>query len=422
MIDKIIAVVGLGYVGLPLALEFGKKRKVIGFDINQNRILDLKSGSDSTLEATSEDLSSSIYLSFTSNPEGIKNCKIFIIAVPTPIDQNKQPDLKLLEKSSETVGKVLKKGDLVIYESTVYPGATEEVCVPILEKHSGLIFNEDFYCGYSPERINPGDKERSLTEIKKVTSGSTPEIADIVDELYKEIIIAGTHRASSMKIAEASKVIENTQRDVNIALMNEFSLIFNKLGIDTQSVLEAAGSKWNFLHFRPGLVGGHCIHVDPYYLAYKAIDVGYNPEVILAGRRINNSMGEYIANQVSNLMKKKFINLVDANVLIMGFTFKENCPDLRNTNVVNLITEFESFSCNVDVFDPWADKELAKLEYGISLLDKPFNNKYDAIILAVAHDDFKKLSFEKIKVFAKDNFVLYDIKYLLDANEVDGRL
>jgi len=422
MIDKVIAIIGLGYVGLPLALEFGKKSKVIGFDINNNRVSELKNGNDSTLEATPEDIASSIFLTFTTNPKDLKNCNIYIIAVPTPIDQNKQPDLKSLKDSSKLVGENLMKDDLVIYESTVYPGATEEVCVPILEKYSGLKFNTDFYCGYSPERINPGDKERGLIDIKKVTSGSTPDIANIVDELYNEIIIAGTFKASSIKIAEASKVVENTQRDVNIALMNEFSLIFNKLGIDTQAVLEAAGSKWNFLPFRPGLVGGHCIHVDPYYLAYKAIDSGYNPEIILAGRRINDAMGKNVANQVSKLMKQKFISLVGAKILIMGLTFKENCPDLRNTNIVSLINEFESFDSNVEVYDPWVNKEEAKSELGIEIIDKPGTNKYDAIVVAVAHNEFKKMSIKEIKSFGKDKFILYDIKYLFDSHESDGRL
>jgi len=342
--------------------------------------------------------------------------------VPTPIDKHKRPDLTPLEKSSEAVGSILKKGDIVIYESTVYPGATEEVCVPILEEQSGLTFNKDFYCGYSPERINPGDKEHRVTTIKKVTAGSTPEIATEVDELYQEIIIAGTHKASSIKVAEAAKVIENTQRDVNIALINELALIFNKLGIDTESVLEAAGTKWNFLPFRPGLVGGHCIGVDPYYLTHKALEVGYNPEMILAGRRLNDSMGSYVADQVSKLMTKKRIHVVDANVLIMGLTFKENCPDIRNTRVVDLVEEFEYFNCNVDVYDPWVDKDEVIHEYGFKPIDQPVEGKYDAILLAVAHDEFKELSLEQIKAFGKDNHVLYDIKYLLDANEVDGRL
>jgi UDP-N-acetyl-D-glucosamine/UDP-N-acetyl-D-galactosamine dehydrogenase len=422
MKNKKIALIGLGYVGLPLAVEFGKKREIIGFDINQSRIDNLKKGIDTTLEATKQELKDAIHLSYTTSLYNIKDCAIFIITVPTPIDKHKRPDLTPLEKSSESVGKILKKGDIVIYESTVYPGATEEVCVPILEEESGLVFNKDFYCGYSPERINPGDKEHRVTTIKKLTSGSTPEIATEVDELYQEIIIAGTHKASSIKVAEAAKVIENTQRDVNIALINEFSLIFNMLDIDTQAVLEAAGTKWNFLPFKPGLVGGHCIGVDPYYLTHKAIEVGYNPEMILAGRRLNDSMGSYVAYQVSKLMTKKCIHVVDANVLIMGLTFKENCPDLRNTRVVDLVEEFEGFNCNVDVYDPWVDKDEAVYEYNIKLIDKPVEGKYDAILLAVAHDEFKGLSVEQIKAYGKNNHILYDIKCLFKANETDGRL
>ena len=422
MINKKIALIGLGYVGLPLAVEFGKKYTVIGFDIDQPRINDLKNGVDSTLETTFEELKDATYLSYTTSLDDIKDCDVFIITVPTPIDKHKRPDLTPLERSSEAVGSILKKGDIVIYESTVYPGATEEICVPILEEQSGLIFNKDFYCGYSPERINPGDKEHRVTTIKKVTAGSTPEIATEVDELYKEIIIAGTHKVSSIKVAEAAKVIENTQRDVNIALINELSLIFNRLDIDTEAVLEAAGTKWNFLPFKPGLVGGHCIGVDPYYLTHKAIEVGYNPEMILAGRRLNDNMGSYVADQVSKLMTKKRIHVVDANILIMGLTFKENCPDLRNTRVVDLVEEFEGFNCNVDVYDPWVDKDESVHEYGIKPIDQPIEDKYDAILLAVAHNEFKALSVEQIKAFGKDNHVLYDIKYLLDANEVDGRL
>ena len=422
MINKKIALIGLGYVGLPLAVEFGKKRMVVGFDINQTRINNLKNGVDSTLEVTPEELKGETHLSYTTNLDDVKDCEIFIVTVPTPIDKHKRPDLTPLEKSSEAVGSILKKGDIVIYESTVYPGATEEICVPILERQSGLVFNKDFYCGYSPERINPGDKEHRVTTIKKVTAGSTPEVATEVDELYKEIITAGTHKADSIKVAEAAKVIENTQRDVNIALINELALIFNKLDIDTESVLEAAGTKWNFLPFRPGLVGGHCIGVDPYYLTHKALEVGYNPEMILAGRRLNDSMGSYVADQVSKLMTKKRIHVVDANVLIMGLTFKENCPDLRNTRVVDLVEEFEGFNCNVDVYDPWVDKDEVIHEYGFKPIDQPVEGKYDAILLAVAHDEFKELSLDQIKAFGKDNHVLYDIKYLLDANEVDGRL
>ena len=420
--NKKIALIGLGYVGLPLAVEFGKKRDVVGFDISHSRINELKSGKDSTLETTDKELKDAIYLSYTTNEEDIVDCDIYIITVPTPIDCHKNPDLTPLERSSKTVGKLLSKGNMVIYESTVYPGATEEVCVPILEINSGLKFNQDFYCGYSPERINPGDKEHRLTTIKKVTSGSTPEIATQVDKLYQEIITEGTYKASSIKVAEAAKVIENTQRDVNIALINELSLIFNKLGIDTESVLEAAGTKWNFLPFRPGLVGGHCIGIDPYYLTYKAIEVGYNPEMILAGRRLNDNMGPYVADQVTKLMTKKRINVVDSNILIMGLTFKENCPDLRNTRVVDLIEKFESSNCIVDVYDPWVSKEDAINEYGIKPIDIPVEGKYDAIILAVAHNEFKRLSLKQIKTFGKANHVLYDIKYLLKADEVDGRL
>ena len=422
MSDKKIALIGLGYVGLPLAVEFGKKSKVVGFDINQSRINELKSGTDSTLETTSQELKEATHLSYTTSLADIKDCTIFIVTVPTPIDKHKKPDLTPLEKSSEAVGTILKKGDIVIYESTVYPGATEEICVPILEQKSGLTFNKDFYCGYSPERINPGDKEHRVTTIKKVTAGSTLEIATEVDELYQEIITAGTHKASSIKVAEAAKVIENTQRDVNIALINELALIFNKLGIDTESVLEAAGTKWNFLPFRPGLVGGHCIGVDPYYLTHKAIEVGYKPEIILAGRRLNDNMGSYVADQVSKLMTKKRIHIVDANILIMGLTFKENCPDLRNTRVVDLVEEFKGFNCSVDVYDPWVDKQEANREYGITPVDSLAKGKYDAVVLAVSHDEFKKMSIEEINVLGKDNFVLYDIKYLLKADQVDGRL
>ena len=417
-----ICIVGLGYVGLPLAVEFGKKREVIGFDINQERITQLRDGIDSTLEITVQELKDSTQLSFTTNINDIKDCKIYIVTVPTPIDKNKRPDLTPLEKASETIGKILIKGDIVIYESTVYPGATEEICVPILEQQSCLKFNKDFYCGYSPERINPGDKEHRVTTIKKITSGSTEKVGNIVDELYQEIITAGTHKASSIMVAEAAKVIENTQRDVNIALINELALIFNRLNIDTEEVLIAAESKWNFLPFRPGLVGGHCIGVDPYYLTHKAIEVGYHPEMILAGRRLNDNMSLHVADQVLNLMTKKRIHILDSNFLIMGLTFKENCPDLRNTRVVELVKKFESCNCNVDVYDPWVDKDQAEHEYSIKLIDQPVVGKYDAILLAVAHDEFKELSLEQIKAFGKDNHVLYDIKYLLNANEVDGRL
>ncbi len=422
MKDIKIAIVGLGYVGLPLAIEFGKVFETIGFDINERRIKELLVGKDSTLEVPSQELQESKMLSYTSDPNDIQSCNIYIITVPTPIDKFKKPDLFPLESASKTVGNFLKKDDIVIYESTVYPGATEEVCVPILEEHSGLSYNQDFYCGYSPERINPGDKEHRITMIKKVTSGSTEEIADKVDNLYKSIILAGTHKAESIKVAEAAKVIENTQRDVNIALINELSVIFNKLEIDTESVLKAAGTKWNFLPFQPGLVGGHCIGVDPYYLTHKAISVGYQPEIILSGRRINDGMGNHIADQVAKLMIKKNIHLVDANVLIMGLAFKENTPDLRNTGVINLVEALRSYDCNVDIYDPWVNKDEAFHEFGIKPINKPVKGKYNAILLAVAHDEFKELSRDQIKDFGKDNHILYDIKYLLNANEVDGRV
>ena len=422
MITKKIALIGLGYVGLPLAIEFGKKRKVTGFDINKNRIDLLKKHIDSTQEISKNEFLEATYLNFTTNSDDLKDCNIFIVTVPTPIDIYKRPDLTLLEKSSETVGSVLKKNDIVIYESTVYPGATEEICIPILEKKSGLIFNKDFYCGYSPERINPGDKKHRLADIKKITAGSTPEIAIEVDELYKEIIIAGTHKAESIKVAEAAKVIENTQRDLNIALINELALIFKKMNIDTEAVLKAAGTKWNFLPFRPGLVGGHCIGVDPYYLTHKANEVGYYPEMILAGRRLNDNMGSYVANEVSKLMTKKRIQIAEANILIMGLTFKENCPDHRNTRVVDLVKEFKSFSCNVDVYDPWVNKNQVAEDYKIEPINKPIKGKYDAIILAVAHDEFKLLTESQIRSYGKDDNILYDIKYLLKNNESDGRL
>jgi len=421
MTDK-IAIIGLGYVGLPLAVEFGKKTEVVGFDINKPRISELQSGKDSTLEVSEDELKEATKLSYTANPEDVRDCNIYIVTVPTPIDEHKRPDLTSLQKSSETVGKLLNKGDIVVYESTVYPGATEEVCVPILEQNSGMTFNQDFYCGYSPERINPGDKEHRVSTIKKVTSGSTVEIADKVDALYQTVITAGTHKASSIKVAEAAKVIENTQRDVNIALINELALIFNRLEIDTEEVLKAAGSKWNFLPFRPGLVGGHCIGVDPYYLTHKAVEVGYHPDMILAGRRLNDNMGNYVADQVAKLMTKKRIHVVDSKILIMGLTFKENCPDLRNTRVVDLIAEFESFNCHVDVYDPWVDKQEAEEEYGITPIETPQTGTYDAVILAVAHDEFKALGAEQMHSYGKEQYVLYDIKYLLDTNDVDGRL
>lgn len=417
-----ICLVGLGYVGLPLAVEFGKKFETTGFDINKERIEELKSGKDSTLEVEPELLAEAKQLSFTCELSEIENCNIYVITVPTPIDEFKTPDLRPLISASKAVGKVLKNDDIVIYESTVYPGATEEACIPVLEEVSGLTFNRDFYAGYSPERINPGDKEHRVTTILKVTSGSTPEVADFVDSLYRSVITAGTHKASSIKVAEAAKVIENTQRDVNIALVNELSLIFDKLDIDTLEVLEAAGTKWNFLPFRPGLVGGHCIGVDPYYLTHKAQSVGYHPEVILSGRRINDSMGPYVTETVVKLMLKKRIHVVESNVLIMGLTFKENCPDIRNTRVVDVIAEFENYHSNVDIYDPWANADEVKHEYGIELTPKLELGKYDAIILTVSHDEFKNMGAKEIRKLGKENCVLFDVKYILDKDEVDGRL
>lgn len=417
-----IAIIGLGYVGLPLAVEFGKKYETIGFDINQFRVKELLNGTDSTMEVTNEELKDSTNIHFSTNIADIEKCNIFIVTVPTPIDRHKNPDLTPLIKASKTVGSILKKDDIVIYESTVYPGATEEVCVPVLEKESGLKFNEGFYCGYSPERINPGDKEHNVTTIMKVTSGSTPQIADKVDQLYKTIITAGTHKAESIKVAEAAKVIENTQRDINIALINELAMIFNKLDIDTESVLKAAGTKWNFLPFRPGMVGGHCIGIDPYYLTHKAIEVGYHPEIILAGRRLNDSMSFYVVDQISRLMIKKQLHIVEAKVLIMGLAFKENCPDIRNSKVVDLVNEFNNYNCNVDVFDTWVDKSEAEKEYGIRLINEPQKNHYDVIVVAVAHNQFKELTVEEIKSYGKETHVLFDIKYLLNAADTDGRL
>ena len=420
--DARIAIVGLGYVGLPLAVEFGEKIPTIGFDINRGRIEELKKGKDSTLEVASEALQSVKDLSYTADIEALRDSNVYIVTVPTPIDKYKRPDLTPLDKASQAVGKVLTKGDIVIYESTVYPGATEEFCIPILEKISGLTFNQDFYAGYSPERINPGDKEHRLPTIKKVTSGSTPEVADFVDELYRQVITAGTHKASSIQVAEAAKVIENTQRDVNIALINELSLIFGRMGIDTEEVLLAAGSKWNFLPFRPGLVGGHCIGVDPYYLTHKAQEIGYHPEMILAGRRINDDMGRHVAGEVIKLMTKKGISVRDSKILIMGLSFKENCPDLRNTRVVDLIEEFESYSANVEVYDPWVNAEEAVHEYGIRPIAELEQGQYDAIVLAVSHDQFKDLGVAGIRALGKASSVLYDIKYLLPVGDVDGRL
>ena len=420
MNDMKLAIIGLGYVGLPLAVEFGKKLPVVGFDINLQRIKDLENGVDHTLETSSDDLLEAKNLIFTSRLEDLRSCNYFIVTVPTPIDRFKRPDLTPLVKASETVGKVLKKGDIVIYESTVYPGATEEECVPVLEKFSGLKFNIDFFCGYSPERINPGDKVHTVTKIKKVTSGSTPEVARKVDALYRMIIVAGTHMASSIKVAEAAKVIENSQRDINIAFVNELALIFNKLGIDTHEVLQAAGTKWNFLPFTPGLVGGHCIGVDPYYLTHKAQEVGYNPEIILAGRRLNDNMGIYAANRTIKLMIHKGHTIAGSKILVLGITFKENCPDIRNSRVIDVIAELQDFGCQVDVFDPWADPKEVKHEYGVDMIPSLDGNKtYDAIVFAVSHNEFREMSFDKLK---KPNTVLFDIKGVVDKSLVDGRL
>ena len=420
--DIKLAIVGLGYVGLPLAVEFGKKRSVLGFDINQKRIKQLQGGVDHTLEVSSEELAEADKLSYSADPAALAKCNVYVVTVPTPIDDYKQPDLTPLIKASETIGKVLKKGDIVVYESTVYPGATEEDCVPVLEKFSGLKFNEDFFAGYSPERINPGDKNHRVSTIKKVTSGSTPEIADLVNDLYSEIITAGTHKASSIRVAEAAKVIENTQRDVNIALINELALIFNKMGIDTEAVLEAAGTKWNFLPFRPGLVGGHCIGVDPYYLTHKAQAIGYHPEIILAGRRLNDSMGSYVVSQLVKAMTKRQIQVQGAKVLVMGLTFKENCPDLRNTRIVDILKELGEYSMDVDVYDPWVDPAEADHEYGITPVKTPEKGAYDAIILAVSHHQFVSLGADGIRALGKAQHVLYDLKYVLKADEADIRL
>ena len=420
--DSKIAIIGLGYVGLPLAVEFGKKFETLGFDINQKRISELNAGRDSTLEVSESELAGTTMLSFSDNVSDLKNCNVYIVTVPTPIDDHKQPDLTHLIKASEMLGKVLSRGDIIIYESTVYPGATEEECVPAVESVSGLKFNRDFYVGYSPERINPGDKEHRVINILKVTSGSTPEIAEKVDQLYKSIIIAGTHKASSIKVAEAAKVIENTQRDVNIALINELSIIFSKLGIDTLEVLEAAGTKWNFLPFRPGLVGGHCIGVDPYYLTHKAQSVGYHPEMILAGRRLNDGMGQYVVSQLVKSMLKKRIQVEGSNVLIMGLTFKENCPDIRNTKIVDIVSELKEYNINVDITDPWCSAEEVEHEYGLSLIEKPAQDNYDAVIIGVAHSQFKELGAENIRKLGKKNHVLYDLKYVLPKNSVDMRL
>ena len=418
-----IGVVGLGYVGLPLAVEFGKHFPTVGFDINQRRIAELKSGRDGTLEVSPEELATARHLQYSAELAQLRKCNFYIVTVPTPIDQYKRPDLTPLVKASETLGKVLKAGDIVVYESTVYPGCTEEICVPVLEKVSGLKFNRDFYCGYSPERINPGDKQHRLPSIRKITSGSTPAIAEVVDSLYATIITAGTHKASSIKVAEAAKVIENTQRDVNIALINELALIFNRLGIDTEEVLQAAGTKWNFLPFRPGLVGGHCIGVDPYYLTHKAQEIGYHPEMILAGRRINDNMALYVAGEVIKLMTRKRIHVDGSRILVLGLTFKENCPDVRNTKVVDVIRELERYGARVDVVDPWANGAEAEHEYGLSPTTAVAKGaKYDAVVLAVAHDQFRMLGAAKLRRHAKPNHVLYDIKHLFPAADTDGRL
>ena len=417
-----LAVIGLGYVGLPIAVEFGKQRPVVGFDINTDRINALQAGHDATLEVSDEELAGACHLQFSSKLSDLKECNTFIVTVPTPIDHYKRPDLTPLIKASQTIGKVLKRGDVVIYESTVYPGATEEDCIPVLESVSGLKFNLDFFAGYSPERINPGDKTHRLTTITKVTSGSTPEIADFVDDLYASIITAGTHKASSIRVAEASKVIENTQRDLNIALINELAVIFNRMGIDTEAVLKAAGTKWNFLPFRPGLVGGHCIGVDPYYLTHKAEAIGYHPQIILAGRRLNDGMGAYVSGQLVKGLLRKRIHVKGARVLIMGLAFKENCPDLRNTRVVDVIEELQDFGINVDVFDPWVDVAEAEREYGITPIFQPEKHTYDGIVLAVSHQEFVDMGVSEIRKLGQDDHVLYDLKYVLPADQSDLRL
>ena len=417
-----LAIVGLGYVGLPLAVEFGKKYDTTGFDINSRRIDELRRGVDNTLELDAAELADAGRLSYSSDLADIADCNVYIVTVPTPIDQAKRPDLTPLVKASESLGKVLRRGDIVVYESTVYPGCTEEVCVPILERVSGLKFNEDFFAGYSPERINPGDKQHRVTSILKVTSGSTPETADFVDALYSSVITAGTHKASSLKVAEAAKVIENTQRDLNIALVNDLAILFNKLGIDTLEVLQAAGTKWNFLPFRPGLVGGHCIGVDPYYLTHKAQEVGHHPDVILAGRRTNDSMGPYVASEVIRLMVRKGINPVNARVLVLGLAFKENCPDLRNTRVVDIVGALRGYNAQVDVHDPWVNGAEAQHEYGLVPIENPENGSYDAVIIAVGHKQFVAMGAEGIRAFGKGQSVLYDVKYVLPRAAVDGRL
>ena len=417
-----IAIIGLGYVGLPLAAEFGKHLPVVGFDINKKRVDELKNGNDFTLEVSSDDLKKATHLIYTTEIEGIKDCNFYIVTVPTPIDDSNAPDLKPLESASKSVGKVIKNGDIVVYESTVYPGATEEVCIPIIEKESGLNFNQDFFAGYSPERINPGDKVNTLTKITKITSGSTPEVAELVDKVYQSIISAGTYRAESMKVAEAAKVIENTQRDLNIAIVNEFAKIFNILGIDTEAVLNAAGSKWNFLKFKPGLVGGHCISVDPYYLTHKAQEVGYRPEVILAGRRINDGMGQYVATQMVKKLASKKIHIDEAKVLVMGFTFKGDCPDVRNTKIIDIIHELKSFNINVDVCDNWANRNEVKEHYNIELIDTLKQSYYDGLIIAVDHSEYKELGIDYIRSLLKNNHIIYDVKHVFNQSDTDIRL
>jgi UDP-N-acetyl-D-galactosamine dehydrogenase len=420
--DTKLAIVGLGYVGLPLAVEFGKRYQTVGFDINKKRIEQLRAGHDSTLEVDAEELADIPHLRFSAELDDIRDCNVYIVTVPTPIDLAKRPDLTPLVKASETLGKVLKPGDIVVYESTVYPGCTEEVCVPILERVSGLVYNRDFFAGYSPERINPGDKQHRVTTILKVTSGSTPETADFVDRLYGSVIVAGTHKASCLKVAEAAKVIENTQRDLNIALVNDLAILFNKLGIDTLDVLQAAGTKWNFLPFRPGLVGGHCIGVDPYYLTHKAQEVGHHPDVILAGRRTNDGMGPYIASEVIRLMVRKGINPVQARILILGLAFKENCPDLRNTRVVDIVHALQAYNAAVDIHDPWVSAAEAEHEYAITPVAEPASGGYDAVIVAVGHRQFVAMGAEGVRRFGKPSSIVYDVKYVLPREAVDGRL
>ena len=422
-LDQIkLAVIGLGYVGLPLAVEFGKHRPVLGFDINAGRIAALRAGEDHTLEIEADELAEARHLTYSTSPDDLASCNCFIVTVPTPIDAHKRPDLTPLLKASEAIGRLLKRGDIVIYESTVYPGATEEDCVPVLERISGLTYNVDFFAGYSPERINPGDKQHRLPTIRKVTSGSTPEVAELIDSLYREIITAGTYKAENIRVAEAAKVIENTQRDLNIALINELAIIFNKLGIDTEAVLNAAGTKWNFLPFRPGLVGGHCIGVDPYYLTHKAEAIGYHPQIILAGRRLNDGMGSYVVSQLIKKMLQSKIHVNACNVLIMGFAFKENCPDIRNTRIVDIVDELKAFNCNVDIYDPWVSADETRHEYGLELVKEPQIDTYDAIIVAVRHDSIEAMGADKMRSFGKANHVLYDLKNVLAPDQSDLRL